>query len=117
MGMKSRRKGKVGERELANAMRSVFPEACRNIQSRGAEDADVVNCGAFFFEAKRQKRANVRAALRQAVNDAPPGRVPVVYIRDDREEAFIAMRFEDWLELVREWAERRQLRDAAVGAL
>lgn len=51
------------------------------------------------------RKPNVRAALKQAESSAPKGRIPVAVIRDDRAAAFVALPFEDFLELVREWWE------------
>jgi hypothetical protein len=67
-----------------------------------------VDCPVFWPEAKRGRKPNVRAALRQATDAAPKGRVPVAVIRDDRAEAFVALSLDDFLELVREWWEGRR---------
>ena len=58
-------------------------------------------------EAKRGKQPNVRGALRQATNAAPPGRIPIAIIRDDRAEPFVALSLDDFLEFVAEWWARR----------
>jgi hypothetical protein len=109
MGALSRRKGAAYERELANMFRAVMPGADirRGIQYRSGEEAPDVDCPVFWIEAKRGKQPNVRAALRQARDCAPQGRVPLAVIRDDREEAFVALSLEDFLDFVKEWWERK----------
>ena len=105
-GMHSRRKGARFERELVWRFREVMPgaEVRRGLQSRGGEVADV-DCPVFWIEAKRGRKPNVRAALKQAEASAPKGRIPVAVIRDDRAAAFVALSLEDFLELVHEWWE------------
>ncbi len=104
-GNHSRRKGHDFERALVHVFREAMPgaEVRRGLQSRsGAEVADV-DCPVFFPEAKRGKKPNVRAALAQALAAAPEGRIPLAVVRDDRAEPFVALRLDDFLELVRDW--------------
>jgi hypothetical protein len=111
-GNRSRRKGAQFERELVKLFREAMPGATvhRGAQFRGgAEAADVV-CPRFWVEAKRGKKPNVRAALRQAASDATEGRIPIAVIRDDREQAFAVLSLAHLLNLICEWWERgRQL--------
>ena len=109
MGALSRRKGLRYERELVHLFREVMPgaEITRGLQSRGSEEVPDVDCPVFWLEAKRGKKPNVRAALRQAEGAAPKGRIPLAVIRDDRQEAFVALSLADFLDLVREWWEGR----------
>ena len=103
-GAHSRRKGARFERDMVHRFREVMPgaEIRRGLQCRGEEVADV-DCPVFWVESKRGKKPNVRAALRQALAAAPKGRVPVAVIRDDRQEPFVALELDDFLELIREW--------------
>ena len=105
MGALSRRKGAAYERELVHRFREVMPGADvkRGLQDRDGHEAADVECPAFWIEAKRGKKPNVRAALKQATGCAPKGRTPVAVIRDDRTEAFVAMSLEDFLAFVEEW--------------
>lgn len=108
-GARSRRKGAGFERELVQRFREVMPDAIvrRGLQYRTGEEAPDVDCPVFWPEAKRGKQPNVRAALRQATEAAPPGRIPIAIIRDDRAAAFVALGLDDFLELVSEWWARR----------
>jgi hypothetical protein len=110
VGALSRRKGHDFERALVHRFREAMPgaEVRRGLQCReGAEAADV-DCPVFWIEAKRGRKPNVRAALRQAQEAAPKGRMPVAVIRDDRQPAFVLLGLDDFLELVREWWEGRR---------
>jgi hypothetical protein len=105
MGALSRRKGAGFERELVLAFREAMPgcDVRRGLQSRSGREVADVDCPVFWIEAKRGRKPNVRTALKQAVSTAPPGRMPVAVVRDDRERAFVALSLDDFLELVRGW--------------
>ena len=109
-GAMSRRKGAAFERATVHRFREVMPDADvrRGLQSRSGEDAADVECPVFWVESKRHRRTNIRAALRQAVEAAPKGRIPIAVCKDDRETATVTMLLDDFLELVREWWEGRQ---------
>ena len=109
MGAISRRKGAQYERALVHLFREAMPgaEVRRGLQCRGGEEVADIDCPVFWPELKRGKKPNVRAALRQASEAAPKGRVPLAVIRDDRAEAFVALSLEDFLELVGQWWEGR----------
>lgn len=101
-GTMSRRKGARYERDLVKVFQEAMPGADvkRGLQSRGGDEVPDVDCPLFWVEAKRGRKPNVRAALRQAVGDCQDDRMPVAVIRDDREEAFISMRLSDFVRLV-----------------
>ena len=110
MGALSRRKGRRFEQELVHLFRGAMPGANvrRGLQSRGGEEVPDLDCPVFWIEAKRGRKPNVRAALKQAEETAPKGRIPLAVIRDDRAESFVVASLEDFLELVREWWEGRK---------
>ena len=49
----------------------------------------------------------LKRGIGQATNAAPPGRIPIAIIRDDRAEPFVALSLDDFLEFVSEWWARR----------
>lgn len=104
-GALSRRKGAAYERELVQRFRDAMPgaEIRRGLQYRSGEESPDVDCPVFWPEAKRGKQPNVRAALRQASEAAPSGRVPLAIIRDDKADAFVALGLDDFLEFVADW--------------
>lgn len=100
-GKWSRGKGKRGERELATALRRIWPKAKRGWQTRaGSDDADVV-APYFWWECKTGAKPNPRAALLQA-QEASVGsnKLPVAWIRDDKKKAFVVMDFEDFMTML-----------------
>lgn len=97
MSAMQRRKGKRVEREMAERLRAVFPDAKRGFQSRsGRDDCDVADTP-YWVEVKGGKCPNPRAALKQAL-EATDGRPVVVIVKDDRCEPFVCMRLQDWLD-------------------
>ena len=108
-GATSRRKGARFERAMVHRFREAMPgaEVKRGLQCRGEEVADV-ECPVFWVEAKRGKKPNIRAALRQAAQAAPKGRTPITVVRDDRAEAMVTLLLDDFLALVSAWWERGQ---------
>jgi len=108
-GAHSRRKGVEFERSIVQRLREVMPDANirRGFQYRTGEEAPDVDCPVFWPELKRGKQPNVRAALRQATETAPPGRIPIAILRDDRAEPFVVLSFDDFLDFVDEWWSRR----------
>ena len=62
-----------------------------------------VDCPVFWPELKRGKKPNIRAALRQAIEAAPKGRIPIAVVRDDRAEEIVTLLLDDFLDLVSEW--------------
>lgn len=101
-GRRSRRKGAVGERELAAVLRSHgFTGAKRGQQRSGLEQADVVDGPkGWHLECKRVERLNVFEAFRQATRDAPPGTVPMVATRRSGEEWLAVVELDVLLALI-----------------
>lgn len=66
-GRRSKRKGKVYERYIAELLREFFPRAMRGIgQARAAGEVPDVKGTPFWIEAKHRQRLNVAAAFAQA---------------------------------------------------
>jgi len=108
-GAHSRRKGAEFERLLVQRFRDIMPDAGirRGLQYRAGEEAPDVDVPCFWLEAKHHHRTNVREAMRQAIATAPPGRWPLAVCKDDNQAPLVTMLLEDFLELAREWWERR----------
>ena len=106
MGKMQRRKGHDFERAIARRLRAEFPhiKAKRGWQSRGGgkEEPDVCFPG-LHIECKHGKKPSPRAALAQAIDDAASNATPVAVVKDDRQPAFVTLRLEDWLTLLRSW--------------
>lgn len=97
--MKSREKGKRGEREWAEYLNLHVPDANarRGQQFSGSPDSpDVVSDLPYHFEVKRVERLNINKAMRQAMEecgDLPP----VVPHRCNRMPWLVTMLAEDWI--------------------
>ncbi len=104
-GRGSKRKGANWERKLVLLFREVMPggDVRRGLQYRGGQEVADVDAAPFWVEAKRGRKPNIRAALRQVINQAPPGRIPLAVIRDDRAAPIVALELEDFLDLISEW--------------
>ena len=100
----SRAKGARGERELAKRLREYGYESRRGQQYSGKNgDADVVGLPGIHIECKRVERLNLDMAMSQAIGDAKEGKFPAVFHRKNNEPWLVTMRFEDWIEIYREW--------------
>lgn len=98
----NRRKGKVGELELAGILREYGYEARRGQQFSGANgDADVVGLPGVHIECKRVEQLNLCSALTQAQRDAKGHELPAVFHRRNREKWQVTMALEDWIKLYR----------------
>jgi len=103
------RKGKAGERELANLLKKHGIRAWRGAQHSGKGKsgqvaADVVTPDAScHWECKRDNRLNIDKAMDQAVGDCPDGDLPIVYHRKDRRQALVTFRAEDAFKLIKNY--------------
>lgn len=99
--MNSNRKGKEGERELANLLRDKYGYKSRRGQqfcgSNG--DADVVGLPGIHIECKRVEKLNIYEAVEQSINDAREGEMPTVMHRKNHKDWLVTMTMEDWMKL------------------
>lgn len=91
-GMRSRNKGKRGEREAAAVLNEVLG-ACtrRGVQFAGRNEsgenfADVVGLEGVHIEVKRVEKLNLAKAVEQSTLEAPPSEAPVVLHRRNNEQ-------------------------------
>jgi Holliday junction resolvase len=98
MGLFSRNKGKVGERELAHELSRVFGiSARRGVQFQGSPDSpDVVTeIPDLHIECKRTERFRLYEALEQAVNDCGATKIPVVFHRQNKKPWVVVVKLDD----------------------
>lgn len=116
MGRSQRIKGHNFEREVAKDMRDIFGEAKRGLQSRNSEDkvADVI-VPYFHIECKAHKKAPIRPALEQAKEDAKDtDNVPLAVLKSNNEPVIIAMYYEDFLDIIKEWWNNRSFKNDII---
>jgi hypothetical protein len=97
MGLRSRNKGKRGEREAASEIRRLFGvEACRGVQHCGGPDAPDIRTAIerVHFEVKRAESFRLHDALAQAIADAGD-RIPVVLHRSNGRPWVAILRLDD----------------------
>lgn len=108
MPKNSRRKGAVGERELAKVLQEYgYTEAKRGQQYCGINgNADVVDAlPHIHIECKRVERLNIYEAMAQAKRDAN-GKMPAVFHRKNREKWLVTMELSDFMEIYKKYEER-----------
>lgn len=102
--MNSRNKGKVGERELANKLRTFGYDTRRGQQYCGISgDADVIGLPGIHIECKRVEKLNIDNAMEQSVNDAKYGEMPAVFHRKNGKQWLVTMSLLDWMDLYKAW--------------
>lgn len=103
----SRDKGKRGEREARDQVRNLWnaPDCVRTAQVSGKYAGDLMGGPAgIHIEVKRYKRIASTDFMKQAVEDAAPGEVPVVLMREDGGDWLVTFRMadtEDFVERIR----------------
>lgn len=108
-GRGARIKGATFEREIAKILaEQTGLEAKRGLgQTRlgGSEIADV-EIDYIHIEAKRQIKCNIKAAMKQAINDSKDkNKPPVVITKDDREPILVTMLLDDWINFFKSFIE------------
>lgn len=96
----SKRKGKVGEQELAKELTRLFSvKVSRGVQYQGTPDSpDVVGLPGIHIECKRAETIRLYEAVAQAVADAGE-RIPIVCHRTSRHPWLVTVRLDDLPEL------------------
>lgn len=104
--MNSKQKGARFERELASKLRAEGYECRRSAQYAGntGEAADVIGLPGIHIEAKHQETMRLYEWMAQAVRDSQKsGNLPVVFHRKNNADLLVTMRFDDWMQIYREW--------------
>ena len=100
MAINSKRKGAVGENELANKLKEYGYETRRSVQYNGKDgQADVLGLPSIHIECKRVEKLNLYDAMEQAKRDAKNGDKPTVFHRKNRCNWLVTMELDDFMEL------------------
>lgn len=101
-GLKSRNKGKDGEREVANILKEHGYDCRRSQQYAGVNnDADVVGIDGLHIEVKRVEQLNIDKALEQSTKEARGGEIPIVVHRRNRTPWKVTMSLENFITIWR----------------
>jgi len=102
IGRISRRKGKVGEREVVNALKAAgFEAAHRSAQYCGntGDAPDVEGLPGIHIEVKRVERLNLKKAYEQAVKENGNNDIAAVFHRGSYQPWMVTLSLEDFLKL------------------
>ena len=96
----SRAKGKRGELEVANILKTYGYEACRGVQYHGGADSpDVVGLPHIHLEVKRVEQLRLMDAYEQSFRDAGEDEIPTVVHKRNREPWFVTLTLEDFMKI------------------
>lgn len=99
-GMKSKRKGKLGEVEVANLLKQYGYPGRRGVQYCGIfGDSDVVGMDGVHIEVKRTEKFRLYDAMEQSKHDAKPGEIPTVWHRQNDREWVVVLDARDFIHL------------------
>lgn len=100
IGKSNKRKGAVGERELANILKNKYGYNTRRGQQHGGYfEADVVGLSGIHIECKRCRNLQIYKWIEQAKNDKRDGEIPVVMFRRDKQQWLVFMELDDFMEM------------------
>ena len=112
--MNANQKGKRFERDVAKSLNEKFGTNVRRTPSSGGLSikGDIIDTSGvlseFHFECKNQESLNIWKALEQAECDRPRGRLPVVVFTRNHHDTYACMKFEDWMNIVKELNDLRK---------
>ena len=116
MSINSKQKGKRGELYVVNKFKDNGFKCNRTAQFKGntgraddIEGIDYIHCEVKFVE-----NLNISKAMEQAVRDSKASdrqAFPTVFHKKFREELLVSMRFEDWIQLYREYYSSMKLEE------
>jgi hypothetical protein len=106
-GKSSRRKGHQFERDVANALKGIFPGARRHLEYQGeeADGRDIVGTGKFKFQCKRLKKYSPVTAISEIQCAPELGDVPILVTAGDFLPALAVLPFDDLLRLLKNKSE------------
>lgn len=115
MAINSKQKGARFERELAGRFRDYgYDESRRTAQYCGntGDASDVVGLPGIHIEAKHQEQMRLYDWMEQAKRDSKgSGNIPVVFHKKNRAEILVTMRFDDFMNIYREYEAGRKGED------
>lgn len=113
MAKNSKRKGKVGELELARKLREYGYDSRRTVQYNGKEEegqADLLGLPGIHIECKRTEKLSLYDAVNQAKRDSEGSdELPVVFHRKNHCEWLAILPLEDFMKLYAEYESENAL--------
>ena len=105
MAINSKQKGNRFERQLAGMLKEHGYDCRRGQQFCGANgDADVVGLPGIHIEAKHVEKMQLYNWMEQAKRDSKGSdKLPAVFHKKNHAEVLVTMRFDDWIQLYKEF--------------
>ena len=105
MTINQKQKGNRFERQLAGMLRDYGYDCRRGQQFCGANgDADVEGLPFIHIEAKHVEKMRLYDWMEQAKRDSKgSGKLPTVFHKKNHAEVLVTMRFEDWMQVYKEY--------------
>jgi hypothetical protein len=102
-GSWSRTKGHSFERWVANQFKKIFPDARRHLEYQMSEafGVDVVNCGEYRIQCKRNKKYSSISAIKEIKLCPIEGGIPILVTKGDNLEPLVVLPFDHFLHLVK----------------
>lgn len=99
---RSRQKGHQFERDVAIALRCVFPEARRQLEyhSADANGVDIMETGHYRFQCKKLKDYAPINRIEEVTHDPSIGEIPVLVTAADGKPAMAVLPFTDLIALL-----------------
>ena len=102
----SQKKGANYERKIANAFGKIYGKLRRTPLSGGMEwkgDIQAIeNDMPFSIECKKQEKLNIWKALKQAEEDCPDDKIPIVVFARNRSKDYVVIGMDEFLEILKE---------------
>lgn len=101
-GKMSRTKGHSFEREVAIALRLVFPKARRQLEyhENDCKGIDIADTGPYKIQCKRGRKYASLSAIKEVQADEMFGEIPILITKGDNERILVAMPFKEFLSLI-----------------
>lgn len=102
-GKRSRTKGHLFERWVANQLKKYFPDAKRHLEYQQSEatGVDLVGTYPYLIQCKRMKRYASLTAILEVQVDPIEGGIPVLVTKADNKEAIACLPFTEFLRLLK----------------
>ena len=115
MTINANQKGKRFERDVAKQLNKKFNSNVRRTPMSGGMSikGDIIDINPdsvlfdYHFECKNQEKLNIWKALAQARSDRPMGKTAIVVFTKNHEKDYVALEFEDFMNLLKELEEFR----------
>lgn len=104
-GAHSRRKGHQFERDVAIALREIYPNARRQLEYHEDDCAgvDIVNTGPFRIQCKKLKKYAPISCIEEVVHFDFLGEIPVLITAGDNKPPLAVIPLDVFLDLIKHW--------------